>query len=114
MMSEPIHVSDGNFKNEVLEASVPVLVDFWAPWCGPCKVIAPVIEELAREYEGKFKIAKLNTDENPNTAMEYRIMGIPTLGIFVGGKMVDQLVGAYPKNNIVEKMNYYMQGAIKN
>jgi len=113
-MSEPIHVSDGNFKSEVLESSIPVLVDFWAPWCGPCKVIAPVIEELAREYEGKFKVAKLNTDENQNIAQEYRIMGIPTLGIFVDGKMVDQLVGAYPKTNIVEKLNYYMQGAVKN
>ncbi|MCK5453886.1 MAG: thioredoxin [Calditrichia bacterium] len=113
-MSEPIHVSDGNFKSEVLESSVPVLVDFWAPWCGPCKVIAPVIEELAKEYEGKFKVTKLNTDENPNIAMEYRIMGIPTLGIFVNGKMVDQLVGAYPKPNIVEKIDYYLQGAIKN
>ena len=113
-MSEPIHVSDANFKSEVLDSSVPVLVDFWAPWCGPCKVIAPVIEELAKEYEGKFKIAKLNTDENPNIAMEYRIMGIPTLGIFVNGKMVDQLVGAYPKPNIIDKMNYYMQGAVKN
>jgi len=113
-MSEPIHVSDSNFKSEVLDSSTPVLVDFWAPWCGPCRVIAPVIEELAKEYAGKFKVAKLNTDENPNIAMEYRIMGIPTLGIFVNGKMVDQLVGAYPKTNIVEKMNYYMQGVVKN
>jgi len=113
-MSEPIHVSDANFKSEVLDSTVPVLVDFWAPWCGPCKVIAPVIEELAKEYEGKFKIAKLNTDENPNIAMEYRIMGIPTLGIFVNGQMVDQLVGAYPKPNIVDKLNYYSQGAVKN
>ena len=113
-MSEPIHVSDADFKNQVLDSSTPVLVDFWAPWCGPCKVIAPVIEELAREYEGKFKVAKLNTDENQMTAQEYRIMGIPTLGIFVKGKMVDQLVGAYPKTNIVEKMNYYLEGAVKN
>ncbi len=113
-MSEPIHVSDNNFKSEVLDSSTPVLVDFWAPWCGPCRVIAPVVEEIAREYDGKFKVAKLNTDENPNIAMQYRIMGIPTLGIFVNGKMVDQLIGAYPKANIVEKMNYYMQGAVKN
>ncbi len=108
-MSKPIHVTDQTFQQEVLESPIPVLVDFWAPWCAPCRLIAPVVEELAREYNGLLKVAKLNTDENPKTAMEYRIMGIPTLGIFVNGKMVDQLVGAYPKHLIVEKLNQYIQ-----
>lgn len=110
-MSQPIKVSDANFKNEVVNSSMPVLVDFWAPWCAPCRIIAPVVEEIASEYNGVLKVAKLNTDENPQTAMEYRIMGIPTLGIFVNGKMVDQIVGALPKAQIVEKLKYYMQGA---
>ncbi len=109
-MSKPIEVTDQNFKTEVLESSLPVLVDFWAPWCAPCRIVAPVVEEIAGEYQGMLKVGKLNTDENQQTAMEYRIMGIPTLGIFVGGKMVDQVVGAAPKPQIVEKIKYYMQG----
>jgi len=108
-MSKPIHVTDQTFQKEVLESPLPVLVDFWAPWCGPCRIIAPVIEELAREYSGLLKVVKLNTDENQQTAINYRIMGIPTLGIFVKGKMVDQLVGAYPKQMILEKLNPYIQ-----
>ena len=114
-MSQPIHVTDQNFKQEVLESQVPVLVDFWAPWCAPCRIIAPVVEEIAREFEGSLKVAKLNTDENQMTAMEYRIMGIPTLGIFMNGRMVDQIVGAAPKPHIVEKLKYYIQGStVKN
>lgn len=110
-MSEPIHVTDQNFKQEVLESPIPVLVDFWAPWCAPCRIIAPVVEEIAREFDGVIKVAKVNTDENPNTAMQYRIMGIPTLGIFVGGRMVDQIVGAAPKSHIMDKLKYYIQGS---
>lgn len=114
-MSEPMQVTDANFKEKVLESPVPVLVDFWAPWCMPCRIVAPVVEQIATEMSGSLMVAKLNTDENQMTAMEYRIMGIPTLGIFVNGKMVDQIVGAAPKTQIVEKLNYYLQGvSLKN
>ncbi len=110
-MSEPIKVTEQNFQKEVLESPIPVLVDFWAPWCAPCRIIAPVVEEIAREYNGVLKVAKVNTDENPGIAMQYRIMGIPTLGIFVNGRMVDQIVGAAPKSHILDKLNYYIQGS---
>ncbi|NOX38764.1 MAG: thioredoxin [Calditrichaeota bacterium] len=110
-MSKPITVTDSTFQKEVLESPIPVLVDFWAPWCAPCRIIAPVVEEIAQEYSGLLKVAKLNTDENPETAMTYHIMGIPTLGIFVKGQMVDQIVGAYPKDFIVNKLNQYIQQA---
>ena len=104
-------VTDENFKKEVLESNTPVLVDFWAPWCAPCRIVAPVVEEISNEYNGFIKVVKLNTDENPMTAMAYKIMGIPTLGIFLNGQMVDQIVGAVPKPQIVDKLKYYMQGA---
>jgi thioredoxin 1 len=113
-MNEPIKVSDDSFQKEVVESNLPVLVDFWAPWCGPCRIIAPTIEEISREFAGKVKVVKLNTDENPTTAMSYNIMGIPTLGIFVNGKLVDQIVGAYPKSHIVDKLNYFLSGLVKN
>ena len=113
-MSELIKVSDESFQKEVVESNLPVLVDFWAPWCGPCRMIAPTIEAISREFAGKLKVVKLNTDENPSTAMNYNIMGIPTLGIFVNGKLVDQIVGAYPKSHIVDKLNYFVAGSIKN
>lgn len=114
-MAKLITATDENFKSEVLDSAIPVLVDFWAPWCAPCRIIAPMIEEIASEYEGLVKVAKLNTDENSMISSEYRIMGIPTMAIFVNGEMVDQIVGAVPKHQIVDKLNYYMQGAaVKN
>ncbi len=114
-MAKLITATDENFKSEVLDSTIPVLVDFWAPWCAPCRIIAPMIEEIASEYEGLVKVAKLNTDENSMISSEYRIMGIPTMAIFVSGEMVDQIVGAVPKHQIVDKLNYYMQGAaVKN
>lgn len=104
-MPQPIHLTDENFENEVLKSDKLVLIDFWATWCGPCKMIAPTIEELANEYEGKAKICKLDVDNNQRIAMQYGIRSIPTLLFFKNGQLVDQLVGAVPKNMIVEKLN---------
>ncbi len=100
-------VTDANFQKEVLEADKPTFVDFWATWCGPCKMIGPIFEELSKEYTGKVKFAKVNVDENPKTPANYGVRGIPTLILFKGGKVVDQLVGAVPKNqleNMVKKV----------
>lgn len=92
--------TDSNFEEEVLKSSTPVLVDFWAPWCGPCKALAPTIDELAGEFEGKVKIGKLNTDENPESAVKFRINSIPNMIIFKDGQPVDQLIGAQDKEKI--------------
>ncbi|MBM3278489.1 MAG: thioredoxin [Candidatus Handelsmanbacteria bacterium] len=104
-MSEPITLTDDNFSNEVLESNLPVLVDFWAVWCGPCRMVAPVVAALASEYEGRAKIAKLDVDNAQKTATEYGIRSIPTLLIFKGGKVADQVIGAVPKKQIVEKLD---------
>jgi thioredoxin 1 len=90
-------IGDGDFSTEVLQSDKPVLVDFWATWCAPCRAIAPAIEDLARQYEGKVKFAKLNTDDNQDTVQQYGIRSIPTLLVFKGGKVVEQIVGAVPK-----------------
>jgi len=97
-MAHPIAVSDDTFDDEVINSEVPVLVDFWADWCTPCKMIAPIVEDLAEEYDGKIKFAKLDVDSNPNTATTYGVRSIPTLLIFKSGSPVDQVVGAIPKN----------------
>ncbi len=104
IMANAQHFTDDNFKAEVLESSSPVLVDFWATWCGPCRMIAPVIEELAGEYEGKAKIGKLDVDNNPNVAMEYGVRSIPTLLIFKDGKIADTIIGAVSKSYITERL----------
>ena len=93
-------VNDENFKQEVLESDVPTLVDFWADWCMPCHMVAPVVEEIAREYQGKLKVCKLNVDEARNTASNYGIMSIPTLAIFKNGKVADKIVGALSKTEL--------------
>ena len=97
---EPVSVNEANFAQEVLRYSQPVLVDFWAPWCGPCRMIAPTLEKLAREYAGRLRVAKLNVDVNQQLAMQYGVQGIPMLMIFKGGKPVQQIVGAQPESNL--------------
>ena len=104
-MAEPITLTDANFSEEVLQSPVPVLVDFWASWCAPCLMVAPILEEIAEEYEGKIKVGKLNVDENPLMTTEYGIRSIPSLLIFKDGQVVDQIIGAVPKRSIVERLN---------
>lgn len=105
---KPIEFTDDNFATEVEQSDIPVLVDFWAVWCGPCKMIAPVVEELATEYEGKAKIGKVDIDNNQMTAAKFGIRSIPTLLVFKGGQIVDQIVGAVPKTVIVDKLNAHL------
>ncbi len=105
---KPFEVTDTNFKKEVLESSTPVLLDFWAEWCGPCKMIAPVVEELAKEYDGKLKVGKVDVDSNQQTAMQFGIRSIPTLLIFKNGKVVDQIVGAVPKRALADKISKHL------
>lgn len=107
-MAQPLHLTDATFDTEVIKSDLPVLIDFWAAWCGPCKMIAPYIEELSNEYEGKAKIAKLDVDNNQNTAMNFGIRSIPTLLIFKGGNVVDTIVGAVPKQAIIDKLNSHI------
>lgn len=107
-MAKPIAVTDSSFEVEVLNADTPVLVDFWAEWCGPCKAIAPVVDELAEEYAGKVKFTKLDVDSNPKTALNYGIRGIPALLIFDGGKVAKQVVGAVPKSRIKKSIDEAM------
>jgi len=95
-----IHLTDTTFDEEVLKSEKPVLVDFWAPWCGPCKAIGPVVEELAAAYRDRVKVAKINIDENPKTATVYGVMSIPTLVLFKGGSIIEKLVGLVPKNRL--------------
>lgn len=97
-------ITDKNFKEEALKSDLPVLVDFWAPWCAPCTMIAPVIEEIAKEYNGRLKVGKLNVDDNPLTPSEFEIMTIPTLIIFKGGQIAERIVGAVPKSELKGKI----------
>ncbi|MBF2048931.1 MAG: thioredoxin [Leptolyngbya sp. IPPAS B-1204] len=101
-------VTDETFEQEVIESSVPVLVDFWAPWCGPCRMVAPVVDEIAEQYAGKVKVVKVNTDDNPSVASKYGIRSIPTLMIFKGGQRVDMVVGAVPKTTLASTLEKYI------
>jgi thioredoxin 1 len=104
-MAEPIILTDENFESEVLQADTPVLVDFWAAWCGPCRMVGPIVEELVGEYDGRLKVCKLDVDAAQKTAQEYGIRSIPTLLIFNNGKVADQVIGAVPKGQITEKLD---------
>jgi thioredoxin 1 len=104
-MSKEMVLTKENFKTEVLDSKVPVLVDFWATWCGPCRMIGPIVDELAAEYEGRAKVGKVNTEEQTDLAGEYGVISIPTLILFKNGKPVDQVIGAVPKNAIAKKLD---------
>ena len=110
--SKPLIITDQTFEREVLSArGTPVLVDCWAPWCGPCRMIAPVLDQLAAESQGRYRIAKLNVDENPQTASRFQIASIPTMLIFKDGKLIDRLVGAQPKQAIAERLRLASRSA---
>jgi thioredoxin 1 len=104
-MSKPVEINEAAFGDQVLKAGSPVLVDFWAPWCGPCRMVAPVVEELAGEYEGKVGFVKVNVDENPKLASQYGVMSIPTLMVFKGGQPVDTIIGFRPKDELKKSLD---------
>jgi thioredoxin 1 len=109
MISEPLHVTDAAFEKTVLQSEVPVIVDFWAPWCGPCRMVAPILDKLAKEYSGKMVVAKVNTDENPQWAQKFNVQGIPTMLFVAGGKVVHQQVGALPEPMLRSVLDQFLE-----
>jgi thioredoxin 1 len=109
MVNEPIHVTDAAFEKTVLESSLPVIVDFWAPWCGPCKMVAPILDKIAKEYAGKLVVAKVNTDENSEYAMKYGVQGIPTMLLTFKGKIVNRQVGALPEPMLRDLVDQFLE-----
>lgn len=105
---KPVELTDSSFETEVLKSTIPVLIDFWAIWCGPCRMVSPIVEELAGEYTGKLKVGKVDVDSNTATAMQYGIRSIPTLLLFKDGQVVEQIVGAVPKRVIVDKLSRHL------
>jgi thioredoxin 1 len=103
-----VHINDSNFEKEVVESNIPVILDFWAEWCGPCQMMGPVFEELSKEYEGKLKFVKVNTEDNPNLSMKFNITGIPALIIAKQGKEINRLVGFMPKAVLKQKINEFL------
>ena len=101
-------LNDANFEQEILKSDLPCLVDFWAPWCGPCRMVGPIVEEIAKEYQGKLKVGKVNVDEAPKVASQYEIMSIPTLAVFKNGERVNAVVGAVPKEQIISALDPHL------
>ena len=108
-MSEPIQLTDANFEQEILQADTPALVDFWAEWCAPCRMISPIVEEVAKEFEGRLKVGSVDVDSEQQTAIKYGIRSIPTLVLFKNGQAADQVVGVVPKSALVEKLDKLLE-----
>jgi thioredoxin 1 len=108
MAEEPVHVTDSAFEATVIQSSIPVVVDFWAPWCGPCRIVAPTLDKLAKEHSGKLLIAKVNTDENPEWATKFQVQGIPTMLFVAGGKEIHRQVGALPETMLREIITEFL------
>ena len=109
MINEPVHVTDAAFEQTVLKNELPVIVDFWAPWCGPCKMVAPMLDKIAKEYAGRVVVAKVNTDENPEWAGKYGVQGIPTMLFVYGGKIIHRQVGALPERMLREAVTQFLE-----
>ncbi len=109
---KPTVITDANFEQEVLKSNLPVLIDFWAEWCAPCRMIAPMVEEIAKEYDGKLKVGKLDIDSNPQVSMKYGVRSIPTLLVFRDGRVVEQIIGAVPKHQLVDKISSHVGSTV--